>query len=99
MKKYLRRQKAEIIFGKAEGLRTPKEALRMMEEESGPVTGLYCVVGTEARFKPVEVVYTGDTFLLVRSTAEREALRLRSGDEIIVQAEDLYDGKVLAGAG
>ena len=93
----LRKQKAEVIFGKAAGLRAPKEALRMIEEDGERVTGIYCVVGTEARFKPVEVVYTGDTFLLVRSTAERESLRLRAGDELIVRAENLYNGKVVAG--
>lgn len=96
-----RRQKAEIILGKAEGLRAPKEALRMVTDEgSGErTTGIYCVVGTEARFKPVEVVYSGDTFLLVRSAAAREALRLRPGDELIVRAQELYDGKVVAGSG
>ena len=62
------------------------------------MTGVYCVVGAEARFKPVEVLYTGDNFLLVRSAPDltAEKLRLRSGDEVIVQARDLFDGKVVA---
>lgn len=51
----------------------------------------------EARFKPVEVVYRGESFVLVRSTAEsnQEKLRLRPGDEVIISANDLYDGKVV----
>ena len=51
----------------------------------------------EARFKPVEVLYNGNGFLLVRANApeDRENLRLRPGDEIIITANDLYDGKVV----
>ena len=95
----LRRQTAVAVYGKQEGLRVPREALRLAEDGSGGViTGLYCILGAEARFKPVEVLYTGDGFLLVRSAAEegQERLRLRAGDEVIVQASDLYDGKPLA---
>ena len=81
----LRQQSAQIIWGGAEGIRVPKEALR------------YCIVGMEARFKPVEVLYNGNGFLLVRANApeDRENLRLRPGDEIIITANDLYDGKVV----
>ena len=66
-------------------------------------TGVYCVVGMEARFKPVNVLYSGDDFALVRSTLDaaeevtetQEKLRLRAGDEVIITAYDLYDGKVI----
>ena len=63
--------------------------------------GLYCVLGTQARFKPVKVLYTGENFLLVESAVSSgsETLRLRSGDEVIIQAEDLYDGKVVLSGG
>lgn len=95
-----------MIFHTVEGIRVPKEALRIVtstaENEDGipettQTTGVYCVVGMEARFKPVEVVYTGDNFVLVRSAApaDRENLRLRPGDEVIISANGLYDGKVL----
>jgi translation initiation factor IF-1 len=51
----------------------------------------------EARFKPVEVIYSGESFVIVRSTAkeDQENIRLRPGDEVIVQARGLYDGKVV----
>ena len=95
-----------MIWDSAEGIRVPKEALRIdtrtTENEDGTttesrVTGVYCVVGMEARFKPVEVVYNGSNFLLVRADApeDRETLRLRPGDEIIITANNLYDGKVI----
>ena len=102
----LRQQSAQVIWDSAEGIRVPKEALRIdtrtTENEDGTttesrVTGVYCVVGMEARFKPVEVLYNGSSFLLVRANApaDKEKLRLRPGDEVIITANDLYDGKVI----
>ncbi len=106
----LRQQSAEVIWDSAEGIRVPKEALRVdtqtTEQEDGQstetrTTGVYCVVGMEARFKPVEVLYNGSSFLLVRAAApeDRENLRLRPGDEVIITATDLYDGKVIGQKG
>lgn len=98
----LRRQKASLIYGSQEGLRVPREALRLVtNEETGEQRrGLYCVVGTEARFKPVEVFYTGEDFLLVRAPENAsDILRVRAGDEVIVRAEELYDGKIVASLG
>ncbi|MGO5050270.1 HlyD family efflux transporter periplasmic adaptor subunit [Dysosmobacter sp. Sow4_B12] len=101
----LRRQSAQLIRRTVAGIRVPNEALRAastkVDQEGNRTTaeglGVYCVVGMEARFKPVEVVYSGDGFVLVRSAAasDQESLRLRPGDEIIISAKDLYDGKVV----
>ncbi len=101
----LRRQSAQLIWRTVAGIRVPHEALRAantkVDQEGNRTTveslGVYCVVGMEARFKPVEVLYSGDGFVLVRSTAasDQESLRLRPGDEIIISAKDLYDGKVV----
>lgn len=101
----LRRQSAQLIWRTIDGLRVPNEALRAanttVDQEGNRTTeeslGVYCVVGMKARFKPVEVLYSGDGFVLVRSTAasDQESLRLRPGDEIIISAKDLYDGKVV----
>lgn len=101
----LRRQSAQLIWRTVTGIRVPNEALRAantkVDQEGNRTTveslGVYCVVGMEARFKPVEVLYSGDGFVLVRSTAasDQESLRLRPGDEIIISAKDLYDGKVV----
>lgn len=101
----LRRQSAQLIWRTVAGIRVPNEALRAantkVDQEGNRTTveslGVYCVVGMESRFKPVEVLYSGDGFVLVRSTAasDQESLRLRPGDEIIISAKDLYDGKVV----
>lgn len=103
----LRQQSAQVISRTVEGIRVPKEAVRIVtqtvENKDGTVattrtTGVYCIMGKEARFKPVEVVYTGDSFALVcaANPADKETLRLRPGDEVIIAAKDLYDGKVVA---
>lgn len=95
-----RRQKASLVYGSREGLRVPREALRLLPsgEEGEKRQGLYCVVGAEARFKPVEVSYTGEDFLLVKPLPEAsDILRVRAGDEVIVRAQDLYDGKIVGG--
>ena len=100
----LRQQRAQVVYGSSQGLRVPKEALRALRTESDrdtgertaeEATGIYCVVGLNARFKPVEVLYTGDHYVLVRASSEDTNLRLRSGDEIIVSARDLFDGKII----
>lgn len=108
----LRQQSAEVIRQTTTGIRVPKEALRVREQtvtdEDGnesvvSETGVYCMVGMKARFKPVDVLYSGDDFALVRSTLDtaeevsetQEQIRLRAGDEVIITAYDLYDGKVI----
>ena len=108
----LRQQSAQVIRRTTEGIRVPIESVRLREEtvtgEDGTETtvtetGVYCIVGMEARFKAVDVLYRGEDFALVRSTLDaaeevstsQEKLRLRAGDEVIITAEDLYDGKVI----
>lgn len=108
----LRQQSAEVICQTTQGIRVPIEAVRVRErtvtDEDGVETtvseiGVYCIIGLEARFKPVEVLYSGEDFALVRSTLDsaeevtntQEQIRLREGDEVIITARDLYDGKIV----
>ena len=100
----LRQQSAEVILNTMSGIRVPQEALRVVPrtvtDEDGretevQTTGVYCVVGVTAVFKPVEVLYSGEGFVLLRSASTRAGRILRSGDEVIVTARDLYDGKVI----
>lgn len=95
----LRAQNAELITESHTGLRIPKNALRVGE---GGQNGVYCRVGLRAYFKPVEVLYGGEDYFLVSpirvdSTSEStiQLYTLRAGDEVIVSAEELYDGKVI----
>ncbi len=105
----LRRQTVELVFGTRTGIRVPRAAIRVDtqtvtdgetgEERQVQVTGVYALVGAQAEFKPVEVLEQEDEFCLVQpvppSTQSQAKKILRAGDEIIVAAEDLFDGKVV----
>ena len=57
---------------------------------------VYCVLGVRAKFKPVQVVYQGDGYMLVKdAAAEEDSTMLRQGDQVIVTSAELYDGKVI----
>ena len=88
-----RRLTAELLLESYSGLRIPANALRLNENGQ---SGVYCVVGFTAAFKPVDVVYRGDGYTLVRASADATGSDiLRAGDEVIVTAGELYDGKVV----
>ena len=88
-----RRLTAELLLESYSGLRIPANALRLNENGQ---SGVYCVVGFTAAFKPVDVVYRGDGYTLVRASADATGSDiLRTGDEVIVTAGELYDGKVV----
>ena len=106
----LRQQRAQIVTGSITGIRVPRESLRAERaylDEDGKAaaeerTGVYCLVGREARFKPVEVVHSGESFVLVSPApgldpaVEGDAKRIiRPGEQVIVSARGLFDGKVL----
>lgn len=95
----VRTQNAELILERYEGLRVPKNALRV-DEDGG--LGVYCRIGLRAYLKPVEIIWQDDEHCLVRPgriDATRESTiqlyTLRAGDEVIVSANELYDGKVI----
>lgn len=89
----LRHQAADVILRTYEGLRVPSNALRVSEEG---VTGVYCVDGVTAAFRPVTVLYQGQGYALVRPAEGASDTRtLRAGDEVIATAGALHDGKVI----
>lgn len=87
------------------------ETVTLTDSDSGEETqlqilGVYTVVGQRAEFKPVEVVREGKDYYLVSPASDSDYFRvlsaaqakrriLRAGDEIIVTASGLYDGKVV----
>lgn len=88
-----RKLDAELIRDSWSGLRVPKKALRV--DENGQ-SGVYCLVGLAARFKPVSVIYTGEDFCLVEADDPKtETLRIREGDTAIISSGELYDGKIV----
>ena len=89
----LRHQAADAVLHTYEGLRIPSNALRVSEEG---VTGVYCVDGENASFRPVELLYQGENYALVKPAEGASDTRtLRAGDEVIATAGKLFDGKVI----
>ena len=87
-----RRQDADIIKTSYTGIKIPKEALRISKDGS---MGVYCVVAMQARLKNVEIIFEKDNYYLAAYAPEEDGA-LRPGDEIIVAARDLEDGKVIS---
>lgn len=95
----LREQNAEIVIDEYEGLRIPKNALRVNEDG---VSGVYCLIGRTAYFKPVNIIYQGGDYCLVEpgsieaaTESQKSLLTLRTNDEVIISAGELYNGKVV----
>ncbi len=105
----LRVQTADVILDEIEGIRVPRRALGVdtvtedVTDEAGNVTGtkevnhyyVYTLVSSQAEKQEVRVVYTADTYYLVRPADENARDRLRPGDEVILTTAGLFDGKVV----
>ena len=88
----LRHQQGEILLREYKGIRVPSAALRMDEEGS---LQLFCRLGAYVYSKPVDLVYRGDGFCLVRSAqGATDARILRQGDLVISTARALTDGMI-----
>lgn len=88
----LRHQQGEILLREYKGLRVPSAALRMDEEGS---LQLFCRLGAYVCSKPVDLVYRGDGFCLVRPAQGAADERiLRQGDLVISTARALTDGMI-----
>jgi len=63
----------------------------------GETAGVYVVTGYAAEFKPVSILAEDqDSYIVAANPKDSNDKRiLRSGDEVIIAAEDLYDGKVV----
>lgn len=85
----LRETEAKLITEDYSGLRVPKKAIRLDDDDSS-VTYVYIVSGVQARRVDVEILGEISDSYVVSTGGE-----LREGAEIIIKANDLYDGKVV----
>jgi len=87
-----REQKAHILFDSYSGLRVPKSALRM-DENNTP--GVFIVENAKAKWKPVAILYdNGESYVVELDKSSTD--NLWPGDELIIEAQDIYDGKVVS---
>ena len=100
----LRQQTVDIIAQQIEGIRIPRQALRVVtqtvtddngNESQVNTYGVYTVVGTQAEWQEVKVLYSDDAFYLVAPVDESASARLRAGDEIILNTSHITDGMVV----
>ena len=101
----LRGQTVSLVFERFTGIRVPKQALHMETlTTTDPETGeevetralcVYTVVSNRAERKLVTIVREGGDYYLVAPVGTTAKTKLHAGDEIIVSAADLYDGKVI----
>ena len=89
----LRHQAADAVLHTYQGLRVPANALRVSEDGT---TGVYCVDGENASFRPVTLVYQGAGYALVTpADGVADTRTLRAGDQVIATSGELHDGKVI----
>ncbi len=102
----LRKQTVDIIFDSVTGVRVPKKAVRSValdvkdpetKEVTGQrqATGVFVLVGAQAEFKETAIVADDGDYYLLKPVDPEARTALRAGDEVIVAAVDLYDGKVV----
>jgi len=89
---YLRGLNAQIVYAVIDGIRVPKEAIHLGDDGS---TFIYLQTGVRAERVNVEILREyGDNYL-VRDGVE-SGTPLRAGATIIVKANNLFDGKIVA---
>ena len=85
---------ATLVAETRSGIRVPKQALYTEMTETGEVRNyVYVRTGVQAEKKFVEILYETESFYLAAPATD--ASSLREGNEIIVSARDLYDGKIM----
>lgn len=100
----LRVETVDIVIRQLEGIRIPRQALRVDTETVTNDDGttkevnhykVYTVIRSQTWGQEVDVLYTDDNFYLVRPVDESASERLRAGDKIVLSSSDIYDGKVV----
>ena len=87
----LRQQSADVVFSSYQGLRVPKEAVRVNDSRQ---VGVYVLEGSMASWKPIVILHdNGESYVVALDKSSTD--NLWPGDEIIVGAKNLYDGKVV----
>ena len=87
----LREQTADVVFIQYTGLRVPKDAV-YVDENGQP--GVYILESARARWKPITILHdNGESYVVELDKTKTE--NLWPGDEILIGAKNLYDGKVV----
>lgn len=97
----LRVENPSMVFSSSKGIKISKEAMRIVQTDEtskdGSITrvstpGVYIAMGQVVRFKKIDVLYEADDYVIGR-LHEDENGYLHIYDEVILEGDDLYDGK------
>ncbi len=79
-----------IVYEEYSGLKVDNRAIRIVDGQKG----VYVLLASQVKFVPVEVIWSGENYSIVkREASEKKVLRIY--DEIIVKGKNLYDGKII----
>lgn len=90
----LRQEEAYVVLQSYEGIKIPKSALHIVDDEKG----VYVKYGQGMQFKLVDIIYENEEYF-ISASKESELNRsdyVRIYDDVIVKGADLYDGKQLS---
>ncbi len=90
----LRHLTSQIEFGSLTGLSIPKDAVFHGNHEMRDKTHIYLLTGLQAEKVYVDILSENGDICVVKDGSENGTV-LREGSEIIVKANNLYDGKVV----
>lgn len=82
-----------IVSKVYKGLRLSSNDLRVVDK----VTGVFTVSGLQLKFVRVNVIYTGEDFIICEQEFPKDnnTRVLRLYDEVVVKGRGLYDGKII----
>lgn len=78
-----------VVSKEYSGLRVSKKALRVVDN----VKGVYIIKGMQAKFVPIEILYSTEDIMICKKMDDDGQLRLY--DQVIVKGRNLYDGKII----
>lgn len=99
----LRVEQPAMVFSTDKGITVSKEAIRIVETEEvaedGSITlvstpGVYITTGQQVKFREIDVIYEGSDYVICE-LHEDESGYLHIYDEVILEGDDLYDGKAI----
>lgn len=84
---------AQIILRSYSGFRVRKDAIRVLNGESG----VYVLSGAKLVFKPIKILFMNDdsSFAVVLPAVEKSTRTLIVNDVVVIGGKDIEDGKVV----
>ena len=92
----LRTEDVEIVINETDGIRVNKSAVRVIDG----VQGVYVLTGNIVRFKKLDIIYTGEDYVISKMIKEdiydeNKVPYLKIYDAVILEGKDLKDGKLI----